>query len=159
MADNALPYLLASAARRRQARRRRSPTRARCRAAGEPAVFSPTQQTGRRGEEAARAHLEAQGLTILGQNLRARAGEIDLVADEHGTLVFIEVRLRQSRRYGGAVASVTPEKQARLVRTAHCWLPALCRHYYAGRLPPCRFDVIGLENGALRWIRHAFPAQ
>ncbi|TEA78329.1 YraN family protein [Allopusillimonas ginsengisoli] len=156
MADDTLTYELAGAARHRKARRPRQRARDTRRVADELLARSPTQRTGHKGEQAARAHLETQGLTILGHNLRTRTGELDLVADDGGTLVFIEVRLRQSSQFGGAAASVTLEKQARLVRAAHAWLPTLCRRYYAGRTPPCRFDVVSLEPGALHWIRNAF---
>ncbi|WP_202411657.1 YraN family protein [Paracandidimonas lactea] len=192
-----LPYTLAAAACARTARaRRRKAARARKAAlAGPPEkpgcgvrhpaymqaandapatvcgttpAHSPTQQVGARCEDLARRHLETHGLTILGQNLGTRRGELDLAADDAGTLVFIEVRYRRSASHGGAAASVTPHKQARLVRAAQAWLPALVRCCYGGRTPPCRFDVISLDAGkagidaatpdtaTIQWIRDAF---
>lgn len=158
MADDALIYQLASAARLRQARKRRHTRRDRRRASQDAPALSPTQTAGQRAEQAAKAYLERSGLTILGQNLRARAGEIDLIADEDGTLVFVEVRLRRSCQYGGALASVTPRKQSRLIRAACVWLPAIKAQYYAGHMPPCRFDVIGVDDASVQWIRNAFSA-
>jgi putative endonuclease len=95
-------------------------------------------------------------LRILALNLHCRAGAIDLVAQDGGTLVFIEVRHRGSLRFGGAAASVNRAKQARLARAAGYFLPHLVRRCFAGRPPACRFDVVALEGAELRWIRDAF---
>ena len=109
----------------------------------------------RRGEEAeelAARFLAQQGLTIVARNYRTRFGEVDLVARDGGTLVFVEVRARSWHAYGGAAGSVDARKQRRVVAAA--------RHYVA-RLraePPCRFDVITLQGreAAPAWIRGAF---
>lgn len=102
------------------------------------------------------------GLRVLERNWRCRHGEIDLVAEEGGTLVFAEVRYRRGTGFGGAAASVTAAKQARLAAAARLYLSL----YVARRRrePVCRFDVLLLE-GALpeaaervRWIRDAFQA-
>jgi putative endonuclease len=80
-------------------------------------------------------------------------GEIDLIMRApDGTLVFIEVRLRRSDRYGGALASVTAQKRARVVWAA--------RHYLRrfASPPPCRFDVVGLGEHGVVWIQGAFDA-
>jgi putative endonuclease len=119
----------------------------------------PTETTtdrGRRGEDAALRHLEAAGLELLVRNYRCRAGEIDLVMRERGTLVLVEVRRRADDDYGGAAASVGPRKQRRLVLAAkHLLLtrPAL-RHL------PARFDVLAIDGSddapVVNWIRDAF---
>jgi len=169
--EDLLPFELACAARLRAARKGRRTRQARARngrqpredgrrlRGQDPVAYSPAQRTGMRGEQAASRFLSSQGLTILGQNLRARTGEIDLAADDSGVLVFIEVRLRNSGAHGGAAASVDAAKQGRLVRTAHAVLPLLASRHYGGRTPQCRFDVIGLDGGTLTWIRDAFAAQ
>lgn len=118
--------------------------------------LSPAQQAGNQGEELAMRHLQASGLTIVSRNLRARSGEIDLVALDGGILVFIEVRQRRSPRYGGAAASVNRDKQRRLIRTAQYFLPRLVQRWCAGLMPACRFDVVSLESGTLKWIKNAF---
>jgi putative endonuclease len=92
----------------------------------------------------------------LARNLRCRAGEIDLVARDGPVLVFVEVRQRRDRRYGGAAASVNRAKQARLIRAARYFLPVLSRAHFAGVQPPCRFDVVSIEDGRIDWIRDAF---
>lgn len=114
------------------------------------------QRLGCAAEDQAARALVMQGLHLLARNLRCRAGEIDLVARDGPTLVFIEVRFRRSRRFGGAIASVGRHKRLRLIRAARYFLPELCRHHFGGQLPPCRFDVVGFEGGRLCWIRHAF---
>ena len=107
---------------------------------------------GRKAEELCAGLLQKAGLRILARNWRCRLGEIDLVAEEGGTLVFAEVRLRRDPRFGGAAESVTAAKRARLVAAA--------RLYLAGRpAAPCRFDVLLLDSLAparVQWIRDAF---
>ncbi len=83
----------------------------------------------------------------------ARGAEIDLILRERdGTLVFVEVRSRAGASYGGALASVGPMKQRRIVRAAqHCLLRLPV-------LPPCRFDVVALQDGQISWLKAAFDA-
>jgi putative endonuclease len=91
---------------------------------------------GAAAEAMAAEFLVARGLAILARNYRCRSGEIDLIARDRDTLVFVEVRLRSSAAFGGAAASITAAKRRRIARAA--------RHYLAtlGREPPCRFDAI-----------------
>lgn len=111
-------------------------------------------------EAQALEHLLTQGLKLVQRNYRvaagprARGGEVDLImADRDGTLVFVEVRTRRDANHGGAAASVTRSKQARLVYAAQHYLR---RH---ATPPPCRFDVVAVEGGTLEWIRGAFFAE
>ena len=110
---------------------------------------------GGRGAEAealAAAYLEKQGLTIVARNYRCRLGEIDLVARDGATTVFIEVRKRRSAAFGGAAASITAAKRMKLMKAA--------RHYISRlqSLPQCRFDALLIEGEPPRieWIRNAF---
>ena len=113
---------------------------------------SARQQTGQDGEDAALAYLGRHGLTLLQRNFRCKGGEIDLIMQDGDTLVFIEVRKRADLRHGGAAASVTHAKQARLIIAAHSYLQ---RHRSP---PPCRFDVIAIDAEALSWLKNAFEA-
>ena len=109
-------------------------------------------ELGVRAEALCAELLRRAGLRVLARNWRCRHGEIDLVAEEGGTLVFAEVRLRSGERFGGAAESVTAAKQARLVAAARLYL---MRRPQAD----CRFDVLlldSLESGRIRWIRNAF---
>jgi putative endonuclease len=108
----------------------------------------------RRGEDAERlaaAFLQRQGLTITACNYRCRFGEIDLIAQDGKTLVFVEVRSRRSEDFGGAAASITPAKRGKLLRAA--------RHYLARSrsVQPCRFDAVLIrgEPPRIEWIRDA----
>lgn len=122
---------------------------------------SPTQREGDRYEHAALLYLQQAGLRLVARNLRCRVGEIDLVMLDGQVLVFIEVRARKSSAFGGALASVTRCKQARLRRAAAYWLPILQRRLVrpgaSGQIS-CRFDVLAFEGEDLHWVTHAFGA-
>ena len=122
----------------------------------ERAGMSDKQRHGMRGEDEAAHYLQNQGLRILARNIHCRTGEIDLIATDGISLIFVEVRLRASRRFGGAAASVNTAKQRRLIRAAYYVLPQLRARYFAGAQPHCRFDVISIDNQELTWIKHAF---
>jgi putative endonuclease len=117
-------------------------------------VAATTKQAGDAAEDRALAHLAAAGLKLLARNYRTPGrggGEIDLVMrDPAGTLVFVEVRKRSSRAFGGAAASVGAVKQRRIVFAARHYLMRLAQQ------PPCRFDVVSVEAGAIEWLRGAF---
>lgn len=104
-------------------------------------------------EQLAVSYLQRQRLVLVAQNYRCRFGEIDLIMRDGSVLVFIEVRMRTSEQFGGAAASITPSKQAKLLRTA--------RHYLSeiNGEPPCRFDAVllsGTAGQAIEWIKNAF---
>jgi putative endonuclease len=117
------------------------------------------QLLGQRAEQQAAEFLSAQGATILLRNFRRRVGELDLVAKLNNTLLLVEVRTRNSRRYGGAAASVDSYKQRRLIRTTQLLLQ---QHRSLAALP-LRFDVIVVTDAAssqpqIEWLKHAFSA-
>jgi putative endonuclease len=106
--------------------------------------------TGAAAETLAAQYLMRQGLSIVARNFRTRAGEIDLIARDGGTLVFVEVRMRRAASHGGAVESITAQKRRRLVAAANGYLATLRRE------PPCRFDAIlmrELDPGTIEWRR------
>jgi len=109
---------------------------------------------GARAEDLCANLLRAAGLRLLERNWRCRHGEIDLIAEEDGTLVFAEVRMRSGERFGGAAESVTQAKRARLLAAARLYL---------ARRPEaaCRFDVflVGAGGARVEWIRDAFCEQ
>jgi putative endonuclease len=106
---------------------------------------------GARAEDLCAGLLRAAGLRLLERNWRCRHGEIDLIAEERGTLVFAEVRRRSGAHFGGAGESVTAAKRRRLLAAARLYL---------ARRPerPCRFDVFLVDGAArsVQWIRDAF---
>lgn len=115
-----------------------------------------TTRRGQAGERLAEAHLTARGLVTLARNYRCRGGEIDLVMRDGRAIVFVEVRTRASRAFGGAEASVDRRKQARIARCAEGYLQAAAGLADAD----CRFDVVALHGGGehyeVNWIRGAF---
>lgn len=115
----------------------------------------PRQALGRRGEAAAEALLDRAGMRILARRFRCRSGEIDLVAADGESVVFVEVKARAGEGYGSPAASVTPAKQRRIARVA---LVFLQRRGWLSRR--CRFDVVEVRTGGreprVRHIRDAF---
>jgi len=109
--------------------------------------------SGARAEALAARFLAAHGLTVVERNFRTRYGEIDLIARDGTTLVFVEVRLRTSDRFGGAAASITASKRERLRAAASMYLARLDRE------PACRFDALLLDevaNDRIDWQRDVF---
>lgn len=96
---------------------------------------------GRKGEEFARRFLTERGYRFLEKNWRSQHLEIDLIFEDCGEIVFVEVKTRASSNFGGAREAVTEVKKSRLLRAAQAWLLA---HDYWDR--PCRFDVICLTG-------------
>ena len=107
-----------------------------------------TSVRGAAAEARALAFLQQQGLTLVEQNFSCRWGEIDLILRDQETLVFVEVRQRSSARFGGAAASVSAGKQAKLWRTAEVYLQRI------RRITVCRFDLIAIDGDQLEWMRH-----
>ncbi|MFT4240645.1 MAG: YraN family protein [Acidovorax sp.] len=123
-----------------------------------PTSAAPTtRERGMAAEDQALVHLQAAGLRLAVRNYRTPGrggGEIDLVMrDQDGTLVFVEVRSRASGAFGGAGASISAAKRQRIVFAA--------RHYLLRQPapPPCRFDVVLVQEGGIQWLKAAFDAQ
>ncbi len=116
--------------------------------------LSTRQARGAAAEQLAADYLAQRGLAVIARNFRVKGGEIDLICRDGRTTVFVEVRLRSRSDFGGAAASITATKQARLILAARHWL---LRHGET----PCRFDCMlldGLETKNIEWLRNAFSA-
>ena len=117
-----------------------------------------TRDAGAHYERAALAHLEHAGLSLVARNYHCRFGEIDLVMRDRDAIVFVEVRYRRSRGYGGGIDSVDASKQAKLVRAAAAFLADHPRLADA----TCRFDVLAIggtpDAPSFEWRRNAFEA-
>ncbi|MGS2724626.1 YraN family protein [Porticoccus sp. GXU_MW_L64] len=105
---------------------------------------------GDKAEQLARGHLKKAGLQIIECNYRCRRGEIDIIARDGDSLVFVEVRYRRQSKFGSAADSINPRKQARIIAAA---LNYLQRHQLAEKLP-CRFDTICIVPQAGGWRQH-----
>lgn len=116
------------------------------------------QETTRaRGEEIeiqAEGFLKKKGLKPIQRNYLIKGGEIDLIMQDAGVLVFVEVRYRKSEAHGSGAESITPRKIQRLNRAARHYL----QRYFGNHEPDCRFDVISAsgEPVIFEWIQNAF---
>lgn len=115
------------------------------------------QKLGQKHEAIAERYLQKKGMAIRARNYRCKAGEIDLIVDDKGTLVFVEVRYRGHTSLVSSEESVTPTKQRRLIRAAQHYL----LRYRVDS--PCRFDVLAINRTVLgqlkiHWIDNAFEA-
>jgi putative endonuclease len=111
---------------------------------------SAAHERGRRGEDAAVAHLEACGYRVLRRNLRGPGGEIDVVARDGETIVFVEVKTRASHAFGSALGAVDARKRKRLRAVAEDYLQ------FHAPTAKARFDVLTIDGDAIRLHRGAF---
>ncbi|KPA15952.1 Uncharacterized protein family UPF0102 domain protein [Candidatus Magnetomorum sp. HK-1] len=113
-------------------------------------------QLGRDSEHLAAQYLKKNGYEIIQHNFRTRQGEIDIIARENNTIVFVEVKSRRSTSYGHAVQALTRKQQIRLSKTA---LTYLYQHQLLNR--SARFDVVAIQQDPqcgldIRLIKNAF---
>ncbi|MCG7907510.1 MAG: YraN family protein [Candidatus Thiodiazotropha taylori] len=112
-------------------------------------------QQGEAAEQLAVDYLSRRGLKLVTRNFRCKVGEIDLVMREKRTLVFVEVRYRQSDDYGSALESITPSKQRKLLAAANLYLQK-------NQIDQaCRFDVVAINGSANKrttWIKDAIQS-
>jgi putative endonuclease len=95
---------------------------------------------GRTGEELALAHLKAMKYKIIERNYRCPLGEVDIIAKEEGSLVFVEVKTRATKDFGGPAAAVNQRKQRQLSRVALMYL-----NQKKVKDAPARFDVVAVD--------------
>jgi putative endonuclease len=98
------------------------------------------QTLGKTGEDLACRELERRGYVIVARRYRRRGGELDIVARDGATLVFVEVKTREGRAFGEAAEAVTPFKRRRIAQLA---VDYMMRHHISGC--PCRFDVVSIH--------------
>lgn len=110
------------------------------------------RSVGAQGERDAADFLRGLGAEILQMNYRCPWGEIDIICEMHGVLVFCEVKRRSGNLYGTPAEAVTPAKQRKIIRTAEFWLSAHPVEM------PMRFDVLEITPGRFHHIPAAFDA-
>lgn len=105
---------------------------------------------GVRGEDLAEAHLVKKGYQILRRNYKTKRGEIDIIAQDKETTVFVEVKTFSDNSWEGIspAVNVTPQKQKQVIRTAEFYLASI------GREPYCRFDVVAVRTAPELSIEH-----
>lgn len=116
------------------------------------------KQIGVLAEREAQAYLVKHGILILTTNFYAKVGEIDIIAKDQSTLVFIEVRARRSELYGTSAETITDAKRQRIILAAQVFL----QRHPALATVACRFDVIEIKlnknSNSVYWIQDAFVA-
>lgn len=110
------------------------------------------RQTGALYEEKACLYLKKKGLKILERNFRIRQGEIDIVARDKETLVFVEVKFRKDASKGLPQEAVDRKKQRQISRVALFYLS----FHHLPLSTPCRFDVVAICQNEINWIPNAF---
>jgi putative endonuclease len=112
---------------------------------------------GKTGEDLACRELERRGYAIIARRYRCRRGELDIIARDGATVVFVEVKARDGHAFGDAAEAVTWQKRRRIVRLAHEYV---MQHHLIDC--PCRFDVVSihLDNGrpVVEIFQNAFSA-
>lgn len=104
--------------------------------------MNPRQQTGRLGEQLAKSHLESNGYKILQANYRASGGEIDLIAEKEGEIIFVEVKTRRGLAHGSPEEAITPRKQQHIIAAAQEYLQTTGNEERNWRV-----DVVAIELG------------
>ncbi len=114
------------------------------------------QLRGQQAEDLACRYLQAQGLQLLERNYRCKRGELDLIMKHKDSIVFVEVRSRNTLRFGGGMESVDRHKQSKLIACAQHYL----QYHKLGANIPCRFDVVAVLTAAgedkTEWVKDAF---
>lgn len=100
-------------------------------------MLSPSQTFGQLAENLAEHMLRKNGYRIVEKNLRLAGGELDLIAEHQGTLVFIEVKARRGDQFGGAPYAISTRKKQQIIKLAQCYL---AKHRLTNK--QCRFDAI-----------------
>ncbi|HIR28667.1 MAG TPA: YraN family protein [Candidatus Choladousia intestinigallinarum] len=103
-------------------------------------------------EQRAAQWLEQRGYEIREKNFRGGGAEVDLIAEEGGYLVFVEVKYRKDAQKGWGMEAVDSRKQQRIIRAARVYL---ARHYTYQDIP-CRFDVVSFCGEEITLVKNAF---
>jgi putative endonuclease len=106
-------------------------------------MINTRHSLGKRGEDYAAQYLSDHGYALLARNWRCPVGEIDLVTERDGRLIFVEVRTRRGDRLGTPEESITPSKRAKLIAAAQTYL---AEHSQTDR--DWRIDVVAIEIGS-----------
>lgn len=110
------------------------------------------RQIGQDYENQAAEYLRRQGFRILRRNFSCKNGEIDIIAEDGGYLVFVEIKYRKDGACGHPLEAVDARKQRRICRTASYF----CMRYGYGGDTPCRFDVVAVMGDEITHVRNAF---
>lgn len=109
------------------------------------------REEGTAGEEQAAKTLKKEGYRIIETNFRTRFGEIDIIAEEKGYLVFVEVKKRNTDTFGDPFHAINARKRQHMIKSALFYMK--CHDCFNRRV---RFDVVGIEREEVKIIRNAF---
>ncbi|MGQ4005610.1 YraN family protein [Francisellaceae bacterium CB300] len=110
-------------------------------------------EIGNKAELQACKFLISQNVKIIEQNFKALPyGEIDIIAIDNNTLIFVEVKYRKYTSFGTAQEMVSKSKQQKIINTANIFLEQNSQYQNY----ECRFDVIAMNNNDIEWIKNAF---
>lgn len=112
------------------------------------------REEGQQGEDTAIGTLKRKGYKILERNYRNRFGEIDIVAEEGGYLVFIEVKKRNTAAFGDPFHAINAAKRRHIIRSAMFYLKA--NRCFERKI---RFDVVGVDREDVKIVKHAFMVE
>jgi putative endonuclease len=114
-------------------------------------VSAPHLVSGAVAEQQAHDFLVSKGLILVCRNFRCKHGELDLLMLDKETLVIVEVRFRKSNAFGGAIASITAKKRAKIIAATQYYLSENAVKNTV------RFDVVAISGvSGLNWIKNAF---
>lgn len=108
------------------------------------------REKGKKGEEIALHFLLKKNYQLVQQNYVVRGGEIDIIMLDGDVLVFVEVKLRTTQRFGSAMESISEQKCRRLRQAANKYL------FVSEWMGPCRFDIVTIQNGVIEHLINAF---
>ena len=114
-------------------------------------MFGFLRRQGNKAEDKAAEYLKSKGYKILERNFLCPQGEVDIIAQKDGTIIFVEVKQRSSKAFGGGVAAVTKAKQHKVGAAAVRYLQLNKPAYTA-----LMFDIIAITEGKLEHIQNAF---
>lgn len=120
----------------------------------------PTIFIGKKGEDTAEKHLKKHGYKIIEKNYKSHSGEIDIIALDKGTIVFVEVKTRRNDEFGPPELSVNSTKRRKIIKSALNFLSA--RRI---KDTPCRFDIVAItespdkKDKTINLIKDAFEIE
>ncbi|HPP06053.1 MAG TPA: YraN family protein [Syntrophorhabdaceae bacterium] len=112
------------------------------------------RQQGKEGEDRATMILKERGYRIIERNYRNPFGEIDIIAEEGGYLVFIEVKKRNTKTFGDPLYAINEEKKRHIIMSAQYYLKS---HKLNNK--KARFDVVGITKDHIKIIKNAFSVE
>ena len=117
-------------------------------------MLTQKREYGNEAEDLAAEYLKQNGYKIIARNYACKTGEIDIIAQKGGCLVFAEVKARSTQAFGGPVSAVTPAKQKKVANTAMCFIKEK-----KPKFESLMFDIIAILDGKAQHIQNAFVPQ